>query len=1473
MRRAAGVALVCSLLLVIAPPAPAETPGAEELGEIGNLALNAADTVASAVAGAVDAAALRPPANGMRVLLVSSGVDLSVFPTSVQSQISFLSDPSLDHWVAPKGTDPVGYGTYAASQILQLVPDARISVLNIYNAAGRTSPGAYWYALYWASFRATQFDVMLPAVPPTELLDPISAAMATGEWDSISDSISGAALRGLEGDAVFGAPMRPDLITRMSRELTRDEYYGVWRFRHAVAIWNDARERVRRINQGGISVVVPAGDHGPDPQTIPGIANLPEIIAVGGADRGQVSAKSSSGPGIDGSVKPDLVAPTGLVGLLPSSSILAKALAAKNVLDPGLALDWSAGEPNTQARGRLDTSLSAAVVVAVATGGLAAAGVRDPAVQRGALFAASQPIDGVPVWRQGAGLLERIPDKDFATSRSLVTSHASLGREPDAGDWSATVPVVQGSATGGVATVPDYIGINPDATNDIRTASSEEQPQITVTADEKGVSFSTPAGSASVRGGLWCGYGTVSLGTGGVTVPPPGELAEGAEQVALCLVKGFRVRAQSFYIHNLGAEDTTFTFSPALPPGAGLLDHALHFLPLNPLDVSLFGKVTEAPWGYAFLPNLPPGYYKVRQFSDYGSPVVQTVTERKDGSERNVEQKGDVGANPAYVSMKVLILPPVGCVSSTQTQQECAEQYLKNHHGEFVEYDKPTTTYLVGPKDPSVLADNRLRVAINCPHDPNNLDPEQQTTNAARATCFKKMIATNVTSRVIDHIPFEDLHFFSSNLSKYLQASALNKATGIANGLDGAWEFQQDAGAGGFTGVYNLAQALSSGTNLGLAAYPFNLTTPNYSAHMSLNFRYELTNAFIVVIVQMGRELGVGVVTPDGTFRLPPVGSNGSVDLAKWLGIGHGKGTANFEFRLLPRGAPEGILWVLFVPPANVPNVSAVSMSDLSFELDTWTNVAWPATKVETASGTVSGHNFSFDSRFNAPRRILSWLIGTVTKPQISDPPIERVIDNGWNRANVSEDWVVMVHSPGDDAALYELCDVSRAAPDSTPPAKTCGHIARPGEPPREKIPFFGTPDALADNGSKLFDPRRGVTKFKSLLAFNLSLEEILAGNLWPTFRANGRFWEQLAVPMGTLRYHSGPVEVRIVDDVVGRKTTMLEHVCGPPEDPECEDGQITPPPGRGVEVSPYVPFISKATYLFFDGWSAWESMSGVLWSAPDAASWGPGHADVFVRGSDNGLWYRRHEEGWGWGWWVSLGAPPKGVVSAPGAASPGPGRTEVYVRGADNKLWGRSFAASTGAWSAWASFGAPCAGSTCVIKGGPDAASPAAGRVDVFAQGADGAVWQRTNQSGVWSDWSSLGAPPPGLGPEDPSAAARAGRIDLFARGADGNLWHRRFSGAWGPWTRGDGPLTPMGGGMTSGPDSVATDNGLHVFARGPDNGIWRTRFDGSAWSPWEPLGGVATSDPGVVSWGPDRFDLFARGADNALWHKWCCG
>src|SRR5439155_26259963 len=88
------------------------------------------------------------------------------------------------------------------------------------------------------------------------------------------------------------------------------------------------RAHLAGLRRAGITVVVPAGDLGPRPQTVLGIAGLPEVITVGALGKDGVAANSSSGPSQYGGVKADLVAPDGIGGLVPEKSALAKTLTA-----------------------------------------------------------------------------------------------------------------------------------------------------------------------------------------------------------------------------------------------------------------------------------------------------------------------------------------------------------------------------------------------------------------------------------------------------------------------------------------------------------------------------------------------------------------------------------------------------------------------------------------------------------------------------------------------------------------------------------------------------------------------------------------------------------------------------------------------------------------------------------------------------------------------------------------------------------------------------------------------------------------------------------------------------------------------------------------------------------------------------------------------------------------------------------------
>ena len=78
---------------------------------------------------------------------------------------------------------------------------------------------------------------------------------------------------------------------------------------------------------------------------------------------------------------------------------------------------------------------------------------------------------------------------------------------------------------------------------------------------------------------------------------------------------------------------------------------------------------------------------------------------------------------------------------------------------------------------------------------------------------------------------------------------------------------------------------------------------------------------------------------------------------------------------------------------------------------------------------------------------------------------------------------------------------------------------------------------------------------------------------------------------------------------------------------------------------------------------------------------------------------------------------------------------------------------------------------------------------------------------------------------------------------------------------------------GLTSDPTAVSwSANRIDVFARGPDNALWHKWYDGQ-WSGWESLGGSLASGPDVASWGSGRLDVFVRGTDNTLQHKWYDG
>ena len=262
-----------------------------------------------------------------------------------------------------------------------------------------------------------------------------------------------------------------------------------------------------------------------------------------------------------------------------------------------------------------------------------------------------------------------------------------------------------------------------------------------------------------------------------------------------------------------------------------------------------------------------------------------------------------------------------------------------------------------------------------------------------------------------------------------------------------------------------------------------------------------------------------------------------------------------------------------------------------------------------------------------------------------------------------------------------------------------------------------------------------------------------------------------------------------------------------------------------------------------------WTSLGGGLIQAPAASSWGASRKDVFIVGTDSGL-YQRTWDGTSWGGWLPLGGR---LTSRAAAVSWGPNRIDVFGRGTDGALYHRWW--DTAGWHPWEGLGGR-------LLTGARVASWGNGRLDVFVVGTDSGLYHKWFDTAGWHDWEGLG----GRITADPSAVASGpNRVDVFARGTDNAIYHRSFdtAGGWHGWEG-------LGGNLISGPAASSCASGhLDVFAVATDSALYRIGFNGG-WGAWQRVGGDWTSDPSAVCPpATTTVHLFERGTDYALWQS----
>lgn len=150
---------------------------------------------------------------------------------------------------------------------------------------------------------------------------------------------------------------------------------------------------------------------------------------------------------------------------------------------------------------------------------------------------------------------------------------------------------------------------------------------------------------------------------------------------------------------------------------------------------------------------------------------------------------------------------------------------------------------------------------------------------------------------------------------------------------------------------------------------------------------------------------------------------------------------------------------------------------------------------------------------------------------------------------------------------------------------------------------------------------------------------------------------------------------------------------------------------------------------------------------------------------------------------------------------------------------------------------------------------------IEVMSRANDGRAMVRTLPTGAPGSRWSLQTDGVLLGNPDLTSMV-PGRLDAVGRGTDGTVFYRARTGGWSPWVSVGGTATSDVAIVSWGP------NRLDFFARGGDNALWHSAWTGSMFTGWESLGGVLSSEPDATTWGPGRLDVFARGTDGGIYH-----
>jgi len=325
--------------------------------------------------------------------------------------------------------------------------------------------------------------------------------------------------------------------------------------------------------------------------------------------------------------------------------------------------------------------------------------------------------------------------------------------------------------------------------------------------------------------------------------------------------------------------------------------------------------------------------------------------------------------------------------------------------------------------------------------------------------------------------------------------------------------------------------------------------------------------------------------------------------------------------------------------------------------------------------------------------------------------------------------------------------------------------------------------------------------------------------------------------------------------------------------------------------------------------WGEWVSLNGTSSSGPAALKDEKDQLHVFIRGVDGLIWHRFEKDG-EWSDWMHLGNVK--TSSGPVAVINSEGLISVFAIGSNKGLWvntqeglrdsegvctsGKTF--PTAAQEARAENAEAI--STTNTGFDEDGANHKPVNLVQVAQASvdeqaltkallDNATaeanrdWARNDalktttdsvkeMKYVWSGWQNLG----GVWTSKPAVSINhEGLLSVYVRGADRSIYYASQETSaehglvWSDWVW-------LKGNFASAPkvSAVTTAEGMSVLtARGMDKSFYMKKqtsgADGVEWGKWEPVGGLWSSGPTVLSPYADTLELFGLGLDLSVWHK----